>query len=158
MRPLLIVLLPVTAALSLAACGTEGISVPADDPAHAGAVLFAERCSGCHTLSPAGTQGSGNNSLRNQGPDFDQREVSYDDALFAIQNGGFSGAIMPQNIAVGDDAKAIAEFLDEYSGLEAAPALSPSKQESEGEVPSAGGSGDEAPSETGAASGSGAEQ
>jgi hypothetical protein len=42
--------------------------------------------------------------------------VSYDDALFAIRNGGFSGAIMPQNIVVGDDAEAVAEFLEQWSG------------------------------------------
>jgi mono/diheme cytochrome c family protein len=88
-------------------------------------VLFAERCSGCHTLTAAGTQGSGNNTLRNQGPNFDQRQVNYEDALFAIRNGGFSGAIMPQNIVVGDDAEAVARFLGEYSGTEATPSLAP---------------------------------
>ena len=40
--------------------------------------------------------------------------------LFAIQNGGFSGAIMPANIVVGDDAEAVADFLAEYSGKDAA--------------------------------------
>lgn len=109
-------LIPVAAALALSACGSEGISVPEDDPTHEGAVLFAERCSGCHTLAAAGTQGSGNRALRNQGPNFDQRQVSYDDALFAIRNGGFSGAIMPQNIVVGDDAEAVARFIEEWSG------------------------------------------
>jgi mono/diheme cytochrome c family protein len=133
-RPVLFTF-PVAAAVALAACGSQGIDVPPDDPVHQGAVLFAERCSGCHTLTAAGTQGSGNNSLRNQGPNFDQRQVSFDDALYAIRNGGFSGAIMPQNIVVGDDAEAIAKFLDEYSGQEAAPALTPdsgSEQESSG--------------------------
>ena len=113
---LVLALIPVAAALALGGCGTESISVPEDDPTHEGAVLFAERCSGCHTLSPAGTQGSGNRNLRNQGPDFDQRQVSYDDALFAIRNGGFSGAIMPQNIVVGDDAEAVARFIEQWSG------------------------------------------
>ena len=87
--------------LVLAACGTEGISVSQDDPAHRGAVLFAERCSGCHTLTPAGTQGTANRALRVQGPNLDQRAESFDDVLFAIRNGGFSGAIMPQNIVTG---------------------------------------------------------
>ena len=104
------------AALALGACGSEGISVPEDDATHDGAVLFSERCSGCHTLQAAGTQGSGNRNLRNQGPNFDQRQVSYEDALFAIRNGGFSGAIMPQNIVVGDDAEAVARFLEQWSG------------------------------------------
>ena len=32
-----------------------------------------------------------------------ERVESYDEALFAIRNGGFSGAIMPQNIVVGEE-------------------------------------------------------
>src|SRR5436190_6281485 len=104
------------AAVVLAACGTQGISVSQDDPAHRGAVLFSERCSGCHTLSPAGTQGSGNRSLRQEGPNLDQRNESVDDVLFAIRNGGFSGAIMPQNIVVGTDAEKVAAFVSKYAG------------------------------------------
>jgi mono/diheme cytochrome c family protein len=109
------------AALGLAACGfgEESISVSKDDPNHEGAVLFATHCSGCHTLSAAGTQGSGNRGERVQGPNLDERTETYDDALFAIQNGGFSGAIMPQNIVVGDEAEAVARFVAEYAGGEA---------------------------------------
>ena len=141
------VLIPAAAmALTVAACGSEGIQVPEDDPTHEGAVLFAERCSGCHTLSAAGTEGSGNNALRNQGPNFDQRQVSFDDALYAIRNGGFSGAIMPQNIVVGDDAEAVAGFLEEWSVREAEPALAPGGGEGgsqAGEGASSSGAGDE---------------
>ena len=109
------------AALALAACGfgEEGLAVSKDDPDYNGAVLFATHCSGCHTLSAAGTQGSGNRSVRTQGPNLDQRTETYDDALFAIQNGGFSGAIMPQNIVVGDEAEELARFVAEYAGGEA---------------------------------------
>jgi mono/diheme cytochrome c family protein len=109
------------AAFGLAACGfgEEGVSVSKDDPNHEGAVLFATHCSGCHTLSAAGTQGSGNRGERTQGPNLDQRTESYDDALFAIQNGGFSGAIMPQNIVVGEEAEAVARFVAKYAGNEA---------------------------------------
>ena len=39
--------------------------------------------------------------------------------LYAIRNGGFSGAIMPENIVVGDDAQDVAHFLAQYSGLQA---------------------------------------
>jgi mono/diheme cytochrome c family protein len=120
-RPALVTALAVVVALGLAACGfgEEGVSVSKGDPNHAGAELFATHCSGCHTLSAAGTQGSGNRGLRTQGPNLDQRTESYDDALFAIQNGGFSGAIMPQNIVVGDEAEAVARFVAKYAGTEA---------------------------------------
>lgn len=93
--------------------------MPQDDSAHRGAVLFSERCSGCHTLTPAGTQGSANRAVRTQGPNLDQREESYQDVIFAIRNGGFSGAIMPQNIVTGQDAASIARFVSEYAGSEA---------------------------------------
>jgi cytochrome c551 len=120
-RPALITATAILAALGLAACGfgKEGVSVSEDDPAHGGAVLFATHCSGCHTLSAAGTQGTGNRGLRTQGPNLDQRTETYDDALFAIQNGGFSGAIMPQNIVVGREAEAVARFVAKYAGTEA---------------------------------------
>jgi mono/diheme cytochrome c family protein len=111
----------VVATLVLAACGfgEEKISVSKDSPDHAGAVLFATHCSGCHTLNAAGTQGTGNRSLRTQGPNLNQRNETYEDALFAIQNGGFSGAIMPQNIVVGEDAERVARFVAHYAGTEA---------------------------------------
>jgi cytochrome c551 len=97
-------------------CGTQGIQVADDDPLHEGAQIFAERCSGCHTLTPAGTEGTANRSERVQGPDLDQRPETYDDVIFAIRNGGFSGAIMPQNIVVGEDADKVAEFVAKYAG------------------------------------------
>ena len=96
-----------------------------DAIAFRGAETFATHCSGCHTIGAAGTQGSANRAQRVQGPDFDQRSESYDDVLFAIRNGGFSGAIMPQNIIVGDDATAVAEFLVKYSGSDVVKAPRP---------------------------------
>jgi mono/diheme cytochrome c family protein len=118
LRSLLAPTLLATAALALGACGTEGIQVAEDESTYAGAVLFAERCSGCHTLKAAGAEGSANRALRNQGPNLDERTESVEDVLFAIRNGGFSGALMPQNIVVGDEAQAIAEFVAEYAGGE----------------------------------------
>jgi mono/diheme cytochrome c family protein len=102
----------------LAGCGTQGVDVDDDeDPGITrGANLFAQRCSGCHTLKAAGTQGTANRSQRTQGPDLDQRPESLEDVLFAIRNGGFSGAIMPQNIVVGQDAKDVAAFVAKYAG------------------------------------------
>jgi len=90
--------------------------VSQDDPNYKGAELFAQRCSGCHTLEAAGAQGSANRSQRQQGPNLDGRKETYEDAIYAISNGGFSGAIMPQNIVVGEEAEAVARFLAKYSG------------------------------------------
>ena len=41
--------------------------------------------------------------------------------LYAIRNGGFSGAIMPENIVVGQDAEDVADFLSKYAGAGARP-------------------------------------
>jgi mono/diheme cytochrome c family protein len=109
-----------------AACGSKGISSSAQP--RAGAYLFAQRCAGCHTLSEAGTEGSGNNvrtKLRTQGPNLDQRRETPAAVLFAIRNGGFSGAIMPQNIVVGSQATAVADFVAKYAGSKAKQPPSP---------------------------------
>ena len=117
LRPLAAALI---AGAILTGCQTEQIEVdsPADEQ---GAQLFNERCSGCHSLSAASAQGSKpegevSGGERTNGPNFDTRKVQADDVLFAIRNGGFSGAIMPANIVVGEEAEAVAEFLEKYSG------------------------------------------
>ena len=105
----------------LAGCGGE-ISVPeSDQTARHGAQLFYERCSGCHTFEKANAYGSKpegelQGGERTNGPNFNIRKVNRDDALFAIRNGGFSGAIMPANVVTGEDAEAVADFLAKYSG------------------------------------------
>jgi mono/diheme cytochrome c family protein len=107
------------AALASGGCGSRAIDVAADDPNHKGAVLFVDRCGGCHTLSAAGTQGSAEKVTDKEnvdGPNFDTRKVSAPDVEYAIENGGFSGAIMPENIATGAEKQAIARFLAKYSG------------------------------------------
>jgi mono/diheme cytochrome c family protein len=124
-RPVLVTTATVAAALLLAACGSEGISVSKDDPTHSGAVLFSQRCSGCHTLAAAGTQGSANRAVRVQGPNLNQRVESYHDVIFAIRNGGFSGAIMPQNIVTGQEASEVARFVSKYAGSNAQTTIQP---------------------------------
>jgi mono/diheme cytochrome c family protein len=122
-RPAKVLLLGVllaSAALSTA-CGTQKISVSKSQPVlYQGAVLFNQRCSGCHTFSYAATHGSAQNVRTaefNNGPNFDVRcERPVARVLYAIQNGGFSGAIMPQNIVVGEQALAVAQFVATYSG------------------------------------------
>ncbi len=85
-----------------------------------GAVLFSQRCSGCHTLNYAGTHGSAPNVRTAQainGPNFNVRcERPITRVLYAIENGGFSGAYMPQNIVVGQDAADVAKFVSTYAG------------------------------------------
>jgi cytochrome c551 len=112
----------VACAAALGACGSQGIQVSRSSPYHRGAVLFRDRCSGCHTLSVVGAEGSAtsiNNRLRTNAPNFNVRKDSVEQVLYAIRNGGFSGGIMPENIVVGGDAQAVAEFLAKYSGRQA---------------------------------------
>lgn len=104
------------------ACGSQGIQVSRSDQHYHGAVLFRDHCSGCHTLSVVGAQGSATSikdRLRTSGPNFNVRKEKVEQVLYAIRNGGFSGAIMPENVVVGADARAVAEFLAKYSGLKA---------------------------------------
>ena len=119
--------LALMAALALGgtACGTRNVNLKEEDSGNArvrnGANLFAERCSGCHTIDSAGARGSKptrerSGGERTNGPNFNVRKEKKDDILYAIRNGGFSGAIMPANIAVGTDAEDIADYLAKYAG------------------------------------------
>jgi mono/diheme cytochrome c family protein len=140
------------AAGALSACavtlGSQTIKVPKSQGAvYQGAVLFNQRCSGCHTLSYAATHGSASNvrtAQYNNGPNFDQRcERPVARVLYAIENGGFSGAIMPQNIVVGQQAKDVAMFVATYSGRKApqVPGVVPCLQEAVGTFPALSGAG-----------------
>jgi mono/diheme cytochrome c family protein len=125
-----------------AACGTKSISVPTTDTTlHRGAVLFSLRCSGCHTLSAAGTKGSATKVTsreRVDGPNLDQRKEDVQSVLYAIRNGGFSGAIMPQNIVVGDEADAVAKFVAKYAGTDVELPPGPSSTPAPGNAPAPG--------------------
>jgi mono/diheme cytochrome c family protein len=105
----------------LGACGSQGIQLAKTSPYYKGAVLFLDHCSGCHTLAVVGADGSAttiSNRLKTNGPNFNHRKEDVEEVLYAIRNGGFSGAIMPENVVVGEQAQAIAAFLAQYSGLE----------------------------------------
>jgi mono/diheme cytochrome c family protein len=104
------------------ACGSQGISKQiSSQPENIqhGAQLFSERCSGCHSLDVVGAQGTTLNVRERErvdGPNFNVRHEELDNVLYAIRNGGYSGAIMPENIVVGKDADDVAAFLAKYSG------------------------------------------
>jgi mono/diheme cytochrome c family protein len=109
-------------AVLLGACGSQEIQLAKTNPYHRGAVLFLDHCSGCHTLAVVGAEGSAteiSNRVKTNGPNFNIRKEDVAQVLYAIRNGGFSGAIMPENIVVGGAAQAVAEFLAKYSGLKA---------------------------------------
>jgi cytochrome c551 len=133
-RPLLITA-AAASVLLLGACGSEKVSVSESDASYQGAELFSQRCAGCHTLSPAGTQGSDARSIRAQGPNLDQRDETKSDVLFAIRNGGYSGAIMPQNIVTGKDAEDVAKFVSEYAGTQAVQSPRPGETTSTSSAP-----------------------
>jgi mono/diheme cytochrome c family protein len=129
MRRLALPAIVLAAGFMFAACGKENVQTadlpPEDSQA---AQLFWENCSGCHTLSEVGAEGSAKGiggRERVDGPNFDQRAITKEQALYAIRNGGYSGAVMPANILTGDEAEQVAEFLEEYAGKEKPPPASP---------------------------------
>jgi mono/diheme cytochrome c family protein len=142
------VLLTVGASVAIgaaaSACGTEKISLSPSNPLYRGAQLFNQRCSGCHTLSYAATHGSAQfvrTKEFNNGPNFNVRcERPVSRVLYAIENGGFSGQIMPQNIVVGPDAALVAKFVATYAGRQApsVPGIVPCGKLPVGTLPSPG--------------------
>jgi mono/diheme cytochrome c family protein len=121
----------VCAAGALVACGSQGVSSEAlsSGPAvSAGAKLFASHCGGCHTLAAAGTRGSATkvrDRERTDGPNLNFRRENIQSVLYAIRNGGFSGAIMPENIVTGAQAQAVAAFVAKFAGRESHPPPAP---------------------------------
>jgi mono/diheme cytochrome c family protein len=109
--------------VAAAGCG-DGVQVSGEDASmRRAAEVFYQRCSGCHSLDAADAHGSANpgnfaSQDRTNGPNFNVRHVTRRDALYAIRNGGFSGAVMPANIVTGPQARRVAAFLARYSGRE----------------------------------------
>lgn len=114
--------LALACALALSACGSQGIALPKSSPYYRGAVIFLDHCSGCHTLGVVGAEGSATsiaNRLKTNGPNFNFRKENFEQVMYALHNGGFTGAIMPENVVVGAEAREVATFLAKYSGLKA---------------------------------------
>jgi mono/diheme cytochrome c family protein len=122
MKPARTIIALLACGVLLGACGSQGISLAKTSPYYKGAALFLEHCSGCHSLAVVGAEGSAteiSNRVKTNGPNFNIRKENEQQVLYAIRNGGFSGAIMPENVVVGEDAQDVAKFLAKYSGLKA---------------------------------------
>ena len=120
--------LVLAASAAASGCGSQGIELSKSDPDYAGALLFQQRCAGCHSFKYAGAEGSAvkvNDREYKDGPNFNVRKEERDQVLYAIRNGGFSSGPMPQNIATGEEAEALAEFVSKYSGRDAPRQRSP---------------------------------
>ena len=124
LRRLVPVLLVVAACGSMTACGRDNQVAVASNTQDSelikrGSDIFAQKCQGCHTMDIVGAEGSAyeiRDRERVDGPNFNVRAETVENVLYAIRNGGYSGAIMPENIVVGEEARAVAEFLAKYSG------------------------------------------
>jgi mono/diheme cytochrome c family protein len=126
-RPLLALAAFAVLGAAAVGCGTEkndvkqpGVAITGVSKQYQqGAKLFVERCSGCHNLALVGAEGGAlqvKDRERVDGPNFNVRHEDVQSILYALRNGGFSGAIMPQDIVVGQDAQAVANFLAHYAG------------------------------------------
>jgi mono/diheme cytochrome c family protein len=144
-KVLLTGLAAIAATVGTAACGTQRVHVPKADPNFAAdyvaAHLFHQRCAGCHTLSYAATMGSAANVRTAEainGPNFNIRcERPVTRVLYAIENGGYSGAYMPANIFVGQQARDVAMFVARFAGRQAPqePLSTPCQQQPIGTLP-----------------------
>lgn len=115
----------VVLATALVACGSQGTELDEGESAdiRAGAEIFTNKCASCHTLDAVGSEGSAVNVRdreRIDGPNFNTRVEETEQVLYAIRNGGFSGALMPENIVTGEEARQVAEFVAKYAGRSAA--------------------------------------
>ena len=124
-------LVAVLSACSLAACGDAIELDPADQDNAAlrnGARVFYDKCATCHTLDASSAEGSAYSTRDRElvdGPNLNTRNEQVDAVLYAIRNGGFSGAIMPENIVTGQEARNVAEFVAKYSGRLATEPITP---------------------------------
>src|SRR5687768_12657480 len=99
-------------AVALAGCGGDddggGTATPAGGGASAasGEELFKQRCSSCHTLAAAGADGE-------VGPNLDQVAPDAARVQQAIEQ---APGVMPENLADGEEAQRIAEYVAGAAG------------------------------------------
>ena len=100
-------------AVALAGCGGDddggGTAPPAGDggpTAASGEELFKQRCGSCHTLAAAGTDGTVGPNLDELAPDAARVQQAIEDAP----------GVMPENLAEGEEAQRIAEYVAGAAG------------------------------------------
>ena len=100
-------------AVALTGCGGDdengGTPTPAPGGGTAaadGEALFKQRCGSCHTLAAAGTSGAVGPNLDDLAPDAARVQE-------AIRT---APGVMPENLASGDEAKAIADYVASSAG------------------------------------------
>ena len=103
-------LLALAACALLAGCGGgdggDGGGSGSGGGGGTGEALFSERCGTCHTLAAAGTDAS-------VGPNLDDLAPDAGRVLDAIRSGP---GVMPENLAKGEEAQAIADFVAGAAG------------------------------------------
>jgi len=116
-------------ALTLAACGTGGISAGAAD-SNNGKKLFQEKCGGCHALQSAGTSGTIGPNLDDSfaqahAEGFDEtaiRNIVHEQIRYpgqystAEKDPDFLVANMPANLVKGADAEDVAAYVAANAG------------------------------------------
>ena len=121
----------VAMALTLAACGTGGISEGASDSSN-GKKLFSEKCAGCHALQSAGASGTIGPNLDDsfaqaRAEGFDEsaiRNIVHDQIRFpgqyptAEKNPSFLTANMPADLVKGQDAEDVAAYVAANAGVQ----------------------------------------
>lgn len=98
-------------AAALAGCGGGDDGGGGEEPAGGGGAadgeqLFSSRCGSCHTLAAAGTDGS-------VGPNLDELEPDAARVLNAIET---APGVMPEGLAEGAEAQAIADYVAGAAG------------------------------------------
>ncbi len=99
---------PVTA-IAIKRGNHKAAPTAAPGSAAAGAVLFSQTCSACHTLAAAGASGT-------VGPNLDQLKPSDATVLHALKIGGTGDGRMPANLYSGVQAQAIAKYVSSVAG------------------------------------------
>ena len=105
--------------VAISACSSQGIKLAKTAPTGTGAAAVPDPLLGLpHALARRrrGLGDLGPGPPAHAGAELQLPQGGVARVLYAIRNGGFSGQIMPQNIVVGSDAKAVAQFLAKYAG------------------------------------------